>query len=626
MSAALLSVRDLTVAYDGQGLLHGINADVLAGETVALVGESGCGKSTTALALAGLLPANAQASGQIHFEGQNLLELSPRQRRRLQGSRIGMVFQEPLSSLNPVLKIDEQIAEVLRAHLPLARRAARRRAQELLEQVHLPDAARLLDAYPHHLSGGQRQRVMIAIAIACAPSLLIADEPTTALDVTTQAQILSLLDELRRTLNMGLLLITHDLGVVSERADRVLVMHAGRVLESAAVDALFSAPQHPYTHGLLQASLHKDRPRHYRRERLAELRVTARADGEYDFALTDTQLPDTQLTNTQAVAALPLAAPAANITPPLLQVENLSKHFAHAGRRVTALSAVSFTLHAGETLGLVGQSGSGKSTLGKIVLRLLRADAGAIRFQGADIAALPERRLNAFRRQVQMVFQDPYGSLNPRRTVGDMLDAVQRRHLDLDASARQGAARRMLDAVGLPADSLARYPHEFSGGQRQRIGIARALILQPTLIVCDEPVSALDVSVQAQVLNLLVELRQEFGLSCLFISHDLSVVRYISDRIMVLHQGSIVETGTHDALWDAPQHPYTRSLIAAIPGRARTPPPLTTSQALDLAARGELRREIHLMEPQVPQTWGAEAPSASLGFFTAPSPALEHAA
>jgi len=562
MNHTLLAVRDLTVAYDGTPLLHGIDLDVAVGETVALVGESGCGKSTTALALAGLLPDNARASGQIDFEGQRLLALSARQRRRLQGSRIGMVFQEPLSSLNPVLTIGEQITEVLRAHLPMDARAARRRAGELLEQVHLPDAARLLNVYPHHLSGGQRQRVMVAIAIACGPGLLIADEPTTALDVTTQAQILTLLDELRRTLDMGLLLITHDLGIVSDRADRVLVMHAGHVLESAPVDALFSAPQHPYTRGLLGACLRKDTPRHYRRERLAELRVTTRADGELDFSLTDTR----------PVCAPPAPAAVSPASTALLHVTHLGKQFQRAGAPVTALSDVSFSLHAGETLGVVGQSGSGKSTLGKIVLRLLREDAGTIHFQGADITALPERRLKAFRRQAQMVFQDPYGSLNPRHTVGEMLDAVQRLHLDLNAPARQRAAHRMLDAVGLPADSLARYPHEFSGGQRQRIGIARALILQPSLLVCDEPVSALDVSVQAQVLNLLVELRQAFGLSCLFISHDLSVVRYISDRIMVLHQGRIVETAAHDTLWDAPQHPYTASLIAAIPGQPRSAP------------------------------------------------------
>jgi len=573
MSTDLLTVRDLAVAYDATPVLHGVTVTVAAGETVALVGESGCGKSTTALAVAGLLPQTARVDGQIEFEGQNLLALSPRQRRRLQGNRIGMVFQEPLSSLNPVLKIGEQITEVLRAHLPLAARAARSRAQALLEQVQLPDAARLLDAYPHHLSGGQRQRVMVAIAIACAPSLLIADEPTTALDVTTQAQILALLDDLRRTLNMGLLLITHDLGVVSDCADRVLVMHDGRVLESAAVARLFAAPQHPYTQGLLQACLRKDNPRHYQRERLAELRVTPGADGTPVFTLTDTRPVVGAFLGATVGATAGLAAPVTGsaVPPaPLLQVETVSKHFHRAGATLAVVSEVDFTLHAGETLGLVGQSGSGKSTLGKIVLRLLREDAGRLRFQGEDITRLPERQLKRFRRQVQMVFQDPYGSLNPRRTVGEMLDAVQRLHLNSDAPVRLLAARRMLDAVGLPADSLARYPHEFSGGQRQRIGIARALILRPKLIVCDEPVSALDVSVQAQVLNLLVELRQEFGLSCLFISHDLSVVRYISDRIMVLHQGRIVETGAFDALWDAPQHPYTRSLLAAIPGSARS--------------------------------------------------------
>ncbi|KQP47718.1 ABC transporter ATP-binding protein [Pseudorhodoferax sp. Leaf274] len=556
---AILSVQDLVVRYDGQPLLHGVGFEVAAGETVALVGESGCGKSTTALAVAGLLPENARAAGRITFEGQDLVAMAPRARRHLQGNRIGMVFQEPLTSLNPVLTIAEQITEVLREHQTLGARAARARALKLLDQVRLPGTARVLDDYPHHLSGGQRQRVMIAIAIACGPRLLIADEPTTALDVTTQATILSLLDELRRGLDMGLLLITHDLGVVAERADRVLVMHGGRVLESATADALFATPQHAYTRGLLGASLRKDQPRHYSRERLAEIRVTPRADGGNDFALTGT-----------ARAPQPAPPPAATGAP-LLEVRELHKRFHRGDAPVAALSGVGFDLHAGETLGLVGQSGSGKSTLGKIVLRLLREDAGTLRFRGEDITALPERRLKAFRRQAQMVFQDPYGSLNPRQTVGEMLDAVQRLHLDLDRAARHKAALAMLDAVGLPADSLQRYPHEFSGGQRQRIGIARALVLRPALLVCDEPVSALDVSVQAQVLNLLVDLRQAFGLSYLFISHDLSVVRYIADRVMVLNEGSIVESGRHDALWDAPQHPYTRSLIDAVPGRAAVP-------------------------------------------------------
>ena len=558
--ANVLHVENLVVGYDGVPLLHAVELQLAAGETLALVGESGCGKSTTALAIAGLLPRHASVAGRIAFEGQDLVALTPRERRRLQGKRIGMVFQEPLTSLNPVLRIGEQITEVLREHTPLDGRARRARALALLEQVRLPHAAQVLDDYPHQLSGGQRQRVMLAIAIACGPRLLIADEPTTALDVTTQAEILALLDTLRQELDMGLLLITHDLGVVSERADRVLVMHAGRVLEAAPTAQLFAAPQHAYTRGLLGASLRKDQPRHYRRERLAEVRVTPRSDGGHDFALSDTAL------RTPA-PVVPVGAQA-----PLLEVQGLHKRFDRGGALVAAVRDVSFALQPGETLGLVGQSGSGKSTLGKMLLRLVQADAGTLRFRGEDVSALPERRLKAFRRQAQMVFQDPYGSLNPRQTVGQMLDAVQALHLDLDRRARHRAARAMLDAVGLPANSLGRYPHEFSGGQRQRIGIARALVLQPALIVCDEPVSALDVSVQAQVLNLLVDLRQAFGLSYLFISHDLSVVRYIADRVMVMHQGSIVESAAHDVLWSAPQHAYTRSLIAAVPGRAPLAP------------------------------------------------------
>jgi peptide/nickel transport system ATP-binding protein len=554
-SPHVLTVEDLVVAYDGKPLLHQVGLQVAAGETVALVGESGCGKSTTALAVAGLLPRNASVSGRIAFEGRDLVTLTPRERRRLQGNRMGMVFQEPLSSLNPVLRIGEQITEVLREHTALDARARRARALELLEQVRMPRAAQVLDDYPHALSGGQRQRVMIAIAIACSPRLLIADEPTTALDVTTQAGILALLDQLRREMDMGLLLITHDLGVVSEQADRVLVMHAGRVLESAPTAQLFGAPQHAYTRGLLGASLRKDQPRHYSRERLAEIRVTPQADGQFAFALSDTALR----------AAAP-DAPASSAAP-LLQVRGLHKTYARGGEALPAVRDVSFELQPGETLGLVGQSGSGKSTLGKLVLQLVRADSGSVQFRGEDVSQLPERRLKAFRRQAQMVFQDPYGSLNPRHTVGEMLDAVQALHLDLDRTARHRQARAMLDAVGLPADSLGRYPHEFSGGQRQRVGIARALVLKPSLIICDEPVSALDVSVQAQVLNLLADLRQAFGLSYLFISHDLSVVRYIADRVMVMHEGRIVESARHDLLWSAPQHAYTQSLIAAVPGR-----------------------------------------------------------
>lgn len=554
----ILHVEDLVVSYDHQPLIQHIDFTVAAGERVALVGESGCGKSTTALAIAGLLPENARASGHIAFEGQDMLAMTPQARRQLQGDGIGMIFQEPLTSLNPVLRISEQITEVLHRHRDLSARQARERAGELLERVHLPRARQLLDEYPHQLSGGQRQRVMIAIAIACNPRLLIADEPTTALDVTTQAQILALLDELRRDLNMGLLLITHDLGVVAEQADRVLVMHGGQVLESARTSDLFAAPAHPYSQGLLGASLRKDTPRHYSRERLAEIRVTPRAEGGHDFALSDT-------TRRPKLAS---AATALRPDHPLLEVRGLHKTFHRGGEPLAAVRGVSFDLWPGETLGLVGQSGCGKSTLSKMLLRLVREDSGHIRFDGEDIGPLPERGLKHFRRRAQMVFQDPYGSLNPRQTVGDILDAVQRLHLELDRAARLKAAHEMLDAVGLPRNSLHRYPHEFSGGQRQRIGIARALVLRPSLVICDEPVSALDVSVQAQVLNLLVDLRQAYGLSYLFISHDLSVVRYIADRVMVMNEGQIIESGGHEAIWHAPQHPYTRSLIDAVPGRA----------------------------------------------------------
>ena len=567
----LLSVKNLGVRYDGIPLLHNVTFDIEPGECVALVGESGSGKSTTALAIAGLLADNAQATGHVAFEGNNLLTLGTTARRQLQGDRIGIIFQEPLTSLNPVMRIGEQITEVLRQHRTLDAKAARQRAGELLERVRIPKPWETLDAFPHMLSGGQRQRVMIAIAIACDPQLLIADEPTTALDVTTQAQILALLAALCADLNMGLLLITHDLGVVAQQADRVLVMHAGKVVETATAGALFTHPRHPDSQGLLGASLRKDAPRHYRKERLAEIRVATTAHGEQTFSLSDTRLkhhamPDRQDTETTQAQ-------------PLLQVRQLTKCFERQGTAVKAIDGIEFDLWPGETLGLVGQSGCGKSTLGKIILRLLREDTGSIQFRGEEISGLHESRLGLFRRQAQMVFQDPYGSLNPRHTVGEILDSVQRLHFKLNQAERKRSALEILDAVGLASDSLRRYPHEFSGGQRQRVAIARALILRPALLICDEPVSALDVSVQAQVLNLLVDLRQAYQLSYLFITHDLSVVRYLSDRVMVMNEGKVVESGTPDAIWQAPKNDYTRSLIAAVPGRPLRPASASTTMA-----------------------------------------------
>lgn len=555
----LLRIHDLHVGIGGKALIHGVDLHLQAGETLALVGESGCGKSTTALAIAGLLPRTGRAQGRVLLDGEDLLQLDKKALRRKQGKDLAMIFQEPLSSLNPVMNVGDQIGEQLLTHTMLDRAQRQRRVQELIDLVELPDAARLMRRYPHELSGGQRQRIMIAMAIACRPRLLIADEPTTALDVTTQARILSLLDTLRDELQMGLLLITHDLGVVSERADRVAVMHGGRILEHDTTAALFSRPQHDYSRGLLGASLRKDHPLHYQQQRLPEIRVRHRHDGELDFQL--------HTPRALAPAGGPQAgsAGAQRADAPILQVQQLSKTFGKTPHAAPAVDQVSFELFRGETLGLVGQSGCGKSTLSKLLLRLLDADQGSIVLNGHDLRAARPRQLRQLRSQIQMVFQDPYGSLNPRKRIGDMLDQLQQLHLPLNAQQRQREALRILDAVGLPADTLQRYPHEFSGGQRQRIGIARALILKPSVIVCDEPVSALDVSVQAQVLNLLVELRHEFDLSYLFISHDLSVVRYMSDRIMVMNEGRILENSRHDVLWRAPRHAYTRHLIDAIP-------------------------------------------------------------
>ncbi len=554
----LLDVHDLNVRFKGsQGSFHAVkdlSFTVAKGETLALVGESGCGKSTTALSILRLLAAGASIDGQINFAGTNLLDLSMRQMRKLRGREISMIFQEPMTSLNPVHTIGQQITETLLLHETLSRAAARQRAIELLDLVRIPEPQRRIDDYPHNLSGGQRQRVMIAMAVACQPSLLIADEPTTALDVSIQAQVLELLDSLRRELSMGVLLITHDLGVVAQWADRVAVMYGGEKVEENTTANLFQHPVHSYTKGLLGASLHGGNTLHYSEARLSEIHVeNDPASGERQFSLYTPELT-------------PNVPPVSG--PPLLSLHNLRTDYQTRQGIVHAVDNVSFDIQVGESVGLVGESGSGKSTLCKTLLRLLPVAAGQIVFDGQDIAPLKERQLKPWRRRVQMVFQDPYASLNPRRTVFDILDSVLRVHDVRGSAERRRQIEAMLDRVGLPSNAGRRYPNEFSGGQRQRIGIARALILKPELLVCDEPVSALDVSVQAQILNLLVELKQEFNLSYLFISHDLAVVRYIADKVLVMHQGKVVESGSHTEIWNQPQHEYTRSLIASIPGRA----------------------------------------------------------
>ncbi len=552
--ANLLEVRDLRVSFGAQHAVRGIDLDIAEGETLALVGESGCGKSATALSLMRLVPEPGRVTGSVRFDGRDLLALAPREMRAMRGRQISMIFQEPMTSLNPVLSIGAQIVETLRQHEALSKEAAHKRAIELLDLVHIPEPQRRVSDYPHELSGGQRQRVMIAMAVACRPRLLIADEPTTALDVTIQARILELLAELRRELSMSLLLITHDLGVVANHADRVAVMLAGEKVEEASVEQLFTAPSHAYTRGLLGASLNLSGELHYREWKLPEIRHTVTEDGKPVFDVTPLA-PHRIVPTAQADDV------------PLLSVRDLSVHYAHRHGKdlLRAVDGVSFDIARGETVGLVGESGCGKSTLSKAIMRLVPSAAGAIQLRGTDLAPLSERALRPLRRQVQMVFQDPYASLNPRRSVGEILEAVLEVNGIGDGKTRHARAAAILDRVGLPTAALGRYPHEFSGGQRQRIGIARALILEPALLICDEPVSALDVSIQAQILNLLVELKRDLGLAYLFISHDLSVVRYIADRVHVMQGGRIVESGHHREIWRAPRHAYTRTLLEAIP-------------------------------------------------------------
>jgi peptide/nickel transport system ATP-binding protein len=568
---ALLQVRGLDVRYPDGHAVQGLDLDVRRDEVVALVGESGCGKSTVAGAIVGLLSPQACMAGSIRFDGHELLGAPDAVLRALRGSRIGMIFQEPMTSLNPVLTIGFQITEVLRQHRKLTAAAARARAIELLDLVGLPEPQRRVDDFPHNLSGGQRQRVMIAIAVACEPRLLIADEPTTALDVTIQAQVLELLGSLRRQLGMALLLITHDLAVVGNWADRVAVMRDGRKVEDGARDQVFFDPRHRYSQGLLGASLHVDPDCHYAKVQLAEIRRTA--DG---FAFVPPQR--------RILAPAPSPQPASAATP-ILAVRNLVAQYSSRYGTISAVKDVSFEIGRGETLGLVGESGCGKSTLSKTIVGLNPAVAGQVILDGTDIAPLRGRALRPHRAHVQMVFQDPYASLDPRQRIGDALEEVLVVQGVRDRNERRRRVAAMLDAVGLPAAVARRYPHEFSGGQRQRIGIARALILRPKLLICDEPVSALDVSVRAQILNLFVDLKGEFGLSYLFISHDLAVINYIADRVMVMQKGAVVETLPCDRLFTAAAHPYTQSLIAATPHWPARPAAVADAVVGDTADR-----------------------------------------
>jgi peptide/nickel transport system ATP-binding protein len=606
----MLVVDDLKVALDAEvGLvkaIDGLKLSIARGETFALVGESGCGKSMTALALMRLLPENGRVTqGSYVLEGEDVLALPESGMREVRGGRIGMIFQEPATSLNPVMKVGDQIVEAIEAHTPLRGAEARAKAIDWMRRVGIPEPERRIDEYPFRLSGGQKQRVMIAIALAAEPDFLVADEPTTALDVTIQKQILDLLKKLQKEQGMGLLLITHDLAVVAGMADRVALMYAGQIIEVATAEEFFRSPRHPYARLLLNALPDAAK----RGGTLAAIggtvpplwqefegcRFAPRCDRVMpECAGTRPALLDTAGGHqvrcllyrdgvppaTASAPGAPLAASAAPIAvqagATLLDVQHLSVRFPirhgllqRAKQHFTAVNDVSFSVAAGETLALVGESGCGKTTTGKAIVQLLRDVAtidGKALFEGRDLFSLQGDALRDARRSIQIIFQDPFASLNPRMRVADLLEeGLVALRPELSPAQRRAEIETLVDRVGLRRDALQRYPHEFSGGQRQRIAIARALALKPRLIVCDEPTSALDVSVQAQILNLLRELQRELGVSYLFITHNIGVVEYIADRIVVMQRGAIEETGPTAEVLASPRSAYTKTLLAAVP-------------------------------------------------------------
>lgn len=594
MQKALLSVKDLKVSFrtgsQWSPVVHGISFDIKAGETLAIVGESGSGKSVTALSLMRLLPPmNSKIEGTATFNGASLTEIDDKAMRHIRGNEIAMIFQEPMTSLNPSLTIGFQLAEVLMTHRGMSRQQAEAEAVHLMERVRIPSAATRVKDYPHRLSGGMRQRVMIAMALACKPKLLIADEPTTALDVTIQAQILDLIKDLQKEEGMAVLFITHDMGVVAEIADRTIVMLHGNIVESNDTAKIFAAPQHPYTRALLSA--------------VPKLGSMTGESAPLKFPEIDrtTGLP---IVLTEAISPAE-EKPQDKSTQPktVLEVRNLCKYFdlsngffRKSAGRVHAVENVSFSIAAGETLSLVGESGCGKSTTGRSIIRLTEPTSGEVLLNGENIHDISQSAFRDKRRQIQLIFQDPFASLNPRMKIGEAVAEPMIVHGIAGASQARKRARELLEQVGLNPECYDRYPHEFSGGQRQRICIARTLALDPQLIIADEAVSALDVSIKAQVVNLMLELQEKLGLSFLFISHDMAVVERISHRVAVMYLGEIVEIGSRADIFSNPQHPYTKRLLSAVP----VPDPATRNTKPKLAVN-ELKSPIRSMDYQSPE-------------------------
>ena len=558
-NSILLSVKKLTISFKKEKeyvpVVHGLTYDLYENEIVGIVGESGSGKSVSSLAIMGLLPLKISkiTNGTIVFNGKEITNLSDKEFQKIRGNDIAMIFQEPMSSLNPSLKCGFQVAEILERHTSLSKKEIRTEVILLFEKVKLPNPEELFNKYPHQISGGQKQRVMIAMAIACKPKILIADEPTTALDVTVQKEIIQLLKDLQQETKMSILFISHDLSLVSEIANRVLVMYKGEIVEQGNAKAIFENPQHNYTKALIAS-----RPSlEFRLKRLPTIQDFLNETSKSEIISAEERKENQKKIYAKA---------------PLLEVKNVEKEYLSTvgllGKKLSfkAVNDVSFKIYEGETVGLVGESGCGKSTLGNAILQLDKATAGQIFYKGNDITKLNKDEIRKLRKEIQIIFQDPYSSLNPRIPIGKAIMEPMKVHgLYKNDTERKAKAIEILERVGLGEDFFNRYPHEFSGGQRQRIGIARTIALQPKLIVCDESVSALDISVQAQVLNLLNELKENFGFTYIFISHDLAVVKYMSDQVLVMNKGKIEEMADADELYANPKSAYTKKLIEAIP-------------------------------------------------------------